>query len=483
MYYEYWGLKKPPFDNVPDPSMYVDCHRSMENAIDETLFAIEEGNECIAVIVGDVGLGKTLSIRMIVDALNEEKYQIALITNPGISFAQMLQEIIGQLTETECLENDKLKLLEVFNHLLHATKEAGKKVLIFIDEANAITPVNLENLRLLTNMQDQSRNLFTMVLAGQNEFARRLEHPKRANFFQRIGSYSRIDKLESVGHVTTYVTTRLELAGAQRPVFDESAYEKIWEHSDHGIPRLINKLCKLCLKSAEENQLSLIGAQWVDQIGSRLGKLTGPVVQTRKPRKRPHFSPATDIKDVIDIPCAKIDHDYNNQIVVSRRDGQIVPMRSQYHPFPMTDYHLLDTIRQPQVNRHKTIFLISDGQSENLNKNLILLSAIRQYDHKTAEMLFRIQDNEASEPDLGKNDDEDEMHFGDLKIKISIPDHYIAQSRSSTPEQRYRIAGTIAAEALKRNPQLTRSYSADPVPIWQEIRDFVLQQFGREKVI
>jgi hypothetical protein len=51
MYFDYWGLKKPPFDNVPDPSMYVASHSSVENTIAETLFAIEEGNECIAVIV------------------------------------------------------------------------------------------------------------------------------------------------------------------------------------------------------------------------------------------------------------------------------------------------------------------------------------------------------------------------------------------------------------------------------------------------
>ena len=60
MYYEYWGLKKPPFDNVPDPTMYVESHASVENTIAETLFAIEEGNECIAVIVGDVGDGRIL---------------------------------------------------------------------------------------------------------------------------------------------------------------------------------------------------------------------------------------------------------------------------------------------------------------------------------------------------------------------------------------------------------------------------------------
>ena len=121
MYYEYWGLNKPPFDNVPDPSMYVDCHRSMENAMEETLFAIEEGNECIAVIVGDAGLGKTLSIRMMIDSLKKDQYKKALITNPGISFTQMLQEIISQLTGNACLENDKLKLLDLFDGILLAT--------------------------------------------------------------------------------------------------------------------------------------------------------------------------------------------------------------------------------------------------------------------------------------------------------------------------------------------------------------------------
>ncbi|MDP2734656.1 MAG: ATP-binding protein, partial [bacterium] len=140
MYYEYWGLKKPPFDNVPDPSMYIDCHASMESAIAETVFAIEEGDECLAVIVGDVGLGKTMSLRMIIDSLHQEKYKIALVTNPGISFVQVLQEIIGQLTGKECAEKRRVTLLEIFNRLLFTTHAEGKKVLILIDEANAITP-------------------------------------------------------------------------------------------------------------------------------------------------------------------------------------------------------------------------------------------------------------------------------------------------------------------------------------------------------
>ena len=169
MYYEYWGLKKPPFDNVPDPSMYVDCHPSMENALAEALFAIEEGNECLAVIIGDVGLGKTLSLRMIIDNLDQEKYaeDFALVTNPSISFTQLIQEMIGQLTAKQVLEKRKAVLLELFNKVIFETMDEGKKVVLLIDEANAMASASLENLRLLTNMQDDQRNLFTMVLAGR----------------------------------------------------------------------------------------------------------------------------------------------------------------------------------------------------------------------------------------------------------------------------------------------------------------------------
>ncbi|HAR95780.1 MAG TPA: hypothetical protein DCR97_07440, partial [Deltaproteobacteria bacterium] len=121
MYYEYWGLKKSPFDNVPDPTMYVESHASVENAIAETLFAIEEGNDCLAVIVGEIGLGKTLSLRLILDSLQPERYKIAFITNPDMSFVQLLREIIGQLTGQPCETKRRSELLEIFNKFLFQT--------------------------------------------------------------------------------------------------------------------------------------------------------------------------------------------------------------------------------------------------------------------------------------------------------------------------------------------------------------------------
>ena len=440
MYYEYWGLKKPAFDNVPDPSMYVDCHTSMENAIAETLFAIEEGDECIAVIVGDVGLGKTMSIRMIIDSLDQQKYKIVLVTNPGISFVQILQEIIGQLDGKQCEEKRKLHLLERFNHHLFATLEEGMKILIFIDEANAITPVNLENLRLLTNMQGDKRNLFTMVLAGQIEFAKRLEHPKRANLLQRVGTYSRIDKLESAERVRQYVETRLRLAGTTRKVFADDAFDQLWLQSDHGVPRLVNKLSKLCLKAGETNRFEAVTGEMVDQIGSRFHKLAGPAIEKRRSRRGNRAEALPKMPETAD-EADELEADILG--AQDREASRIAPAETA-----------------PALQAPLPVETGSPAQ-------------------EAGESLSPVP----PEPPPAAPEPEEvvcaeEMCIGQNRITIDIPTHLMRQSLSSTQEHRYKLAGGLAAEALKKNPQLIASHSVDPVPIWVEIRDFVLDRMS-----
>ena len=292
MYTDYWNLTKPPFDNVPDSSMYVDCHESMENVISETIFAIKEGNECFAVIFGDVGLGKTLSLRVIIDSLEPEKYKVALITNPALSFIQLLREIIGQITGKQCEEKKKVDLLEIFNRLLFETNDQGQKIVIVIDESNVLSFANLDDLRLLTNMQDDEHNLFTLILAGQIELAEKLEHPKMANLFQRIGTYGHIEKLPSEEALKTYVETRLKLAGSQRKIFTDDAIPVIWEFSEYGTPRLANKICKLCLKAGETNEFQMISGEVVAQIADRFKKISKPTLPKSKIHSRPEVEPS-----------------------------------------------------------------------------------------------------------------------------------------------------------------------------------------------
>ena len=421
MYYEYWNLNKPPFDNVPDPTMYVESHESVENCIAETLFAIEEGNECIAVIVGNVGLGKTLSLRIILDSLPQEKYRVAFITNPDMSFVQLLREILGQLTGAQCEVKGKISLLEMFNKILFDTADEGKKVLIFIDEANALTPGNLESLRLLTNMQDDNRNLFTIVLAGQLELARRLEHPKRANLFQRVGTYSKLERIKSEELARTYVEARLKLAGGTRPIFTEEAFHAIWEYSEHGVPRLINKICKLCLKAGETNGFNVVNGEIVKQIGERFQKMTGPAVPKRRPRK--HHPDALRQMDDDDV-----------DILLESPPAPPVSLESQPAAYPEPEH-------------------------------LEPAAAV-----------------EAPRPTLAAmaNTDE-EVDINGVKFIVKIPQEIWEEALTSSGVDRDRLAGMLAAQTLERNPGLTTSLSRDPVAIWGEIRDCILVRFGQQK--
>jgi general secretion pathway protein A len=440
MYTDYWGLKKPPFDNVPDPSMYVESHASVENTIAETLFAIEEGNECLTVIVGDVGLGKTLSLRMILDSLDHEKYKIAFVTNPDMSFVQLLKEIIGQLTGKQCERRGKVDLLETFNKLLFETIDEGKKVLIFIDEANAISPANLESLRLLTNMQDDTRNLFTIVLAGQMELASRLEHPKRANLFQRIGTYNRIDKIESEELVKNYVETRVKLAGGTRNLFTDDAIHWLWEYSDHGVPRLVNKIAKLCLKAGETNQFDMISGDVVKQIGERFEKLTGPAIQKRKSRERP--TPQISREEV-----------------VTEKEG-----KKKMPPKEAKAEHVVAPPPPPPVEE-----IVQEPPAEASPPPVV---------EPPPPPPPPVVEPPPPAPETAPPppDEPDVATIAGFKIKIDIPPHILEQTQSANTEHRRKIAGVLAAQTLEKNPQLTASPSVDPVSIWSEILSVIMKR-------
>jgi len=444
MYYEYWGLKKPPFDNVPDPSMYVDCHPSMESALAESLFAIEEGNECLAVIIGDVGLGKTLSLRMIIDNLDQEKYKIALVTNPSISFSQLMQEMVGQLTGSQCLEKRKAVLLERFNKIIFETMDEGKKVVLLIDEANAMPSASLENLRLLTNMQDDQRNLFTMVLAGQMELARRLEHPKRQNLFQRIGTYSRIDKIQSEELVKAYVEKRIALAGGDRPVFSEDAFPFIWEHSGHGVPRLINKMCKLSLKAGETNGFDRISGELIHQIGQRFASMTAPVAPKRKSRKK-----AEEKKPGL-------------KATEAPRAAEPEPVSGEPEMRKAVAPLMVEGV-EPEVKTAPPPALAEPMERE------VAGPAAEPAPRLEAETVLPVE----SLPE--------DLEIGEVKISLNIHPDLIAEAKTGTEEFRVKLAGVLAAQALKKYPELTASPAVDPVNIWSEIRGHVLRKFDHPR--
>jgi len=390
-------------------------------------------------------LGKTLSLRMIIDNLDQEKYKIVLVTNPSISFTQLMQEMIGQLAGSQCLEKRKAVLLERFNKILFETMDEGKKVVLLIDEANAMPSASLENLRLLTNMQDDTRNLFTMVLAGQMELARRLEHPKRLNLFQRIGTYSRIDKIESEDLVKAYVEKRIALAGGDRPVFSEDAFPFIWEHSAQGVPRLINKMCKLSLKAGETNGFDRISGDLIHQIGQRFASMTAPVAPKRKSRKK-----AEEKKTV------------PKETAVPRSAGP-EPVNGKPEKEKAAEPLMVEPFEQEVTTAGPPVRVAEATETTDVEP--------------AAETAIRLEAETVVPVDPGP----EELEIGEVKISLNIHPDLIAEAKTGTEEFRVKLAGVLAAQALKKYPELTASPAVDPVNIWSEIRGHVLKKFDHPR--
>jgi general secretion pathway protein A len=416
-YYTYWGLSKSSFDNVPDPEMYFDLNRSVDNAVSETMFAIEEGNECLAVIVGDVGLGKTMTLRVILDSLEQEKYRVAFVTNPDMTFIQLLKEIIGQLSGEVCIESRREQILEVFNQLLFKTQVEGKKVLIFIDEANAMKPSTLESLRLLTNMQGDDENLFTIILAGQLELARRLEHPKRANLFQRIGVYCHLNKIDSQDLMQDYIEHRLERAGTSRRIFTEEAYDAIWEYSENGVPRLINKIAKLALKAGQTRGVETINAGVIRQIGSRFDRVSKAALPERRERVRD-----------------------GNSMVRGNRGVTMMPEGPTSSP-PTMPAPPISGVDAPEVHPKSPSDL--GGRPAPIGVTA---------------------DQHSKQPLMAD--------------MIRFPEHVYLKAKELETDQRMKLAGQLAAEVLKRYPHLIQQLGStdDPVPAWTILRNVVMRQ-------
>jgi hypothetical protein len=319
-------------------------------------------------------------------------------------------------------------------------------------------------------MQDDQRNLFTIVLAGQLELARRLEHPKRANLLQRIGTFCRIDKIESENLLKTYVETRLKLAGGTKNIFTDGAYGFLWEYSEHGVPRLINKICKLSLKAGETNQFNEIGGEVVRQIGERFRNLAGHAVQKRKPRKR-HESkviaePVHEKSEVVTVEPGVLSVEAFQD---RRRTAESLPVKAEQEEKPEATEEVQPAEAAAASDLHAYAQVVETARPAGTVSAAV--EASKPVVQAAEEPMVP---KPAEEPTSIPKELLEEMEMYGYKIAISIPVYLIEQAQSATPEYRMKVAGVLAAQVLKKQPELTSSPSVDPISVWSDIREFIL---------
>ena len=238
IYLTHFGLREAPFGITPDTSFYFAC-RSTQEALNTLLVAVSNGEGFIKV-VGEVGTGKTLLCRKFLATLGD-RHASAYLPNPDLEPRTLLLALAEELGVRLDKGMDQHHLLKSLNLALLRFARERKRVVVCLDEAQAMPVETLETLRLLTNLETEKRKLLQVILFGQPELDAKLAHQSIRQLRQRITFQHRLGAL-SRDETDSYLRHRLGVAGYNgAPLFTRAAVGRIHRASG-GVPRLVNIL-------------------------------------------------------------------------------------------------------------------------------------------------------------------------------------------------------------------------------------------------
>jgi MSHA biogenesis protein MshM len=257
VYLQHFGLSEYPFGITPDTS-YVFSATAHQEALNTLLIAIESGEGFIK-ITGEIGTGKTLLCRRFVAQMEKNGSLVAYIPNPQLEPHTLLMAIAEELGIALPADDIEIHLIKALNMALLGYAREGVRVVVCLDEAQAIPLATLEHLRLLSNLETEKAKLVQIVFFGQPELDDHLANPSVRQLRQRIAFEYRLHGL-SQKEVEQYLAHRLRVAGCrQEGMFTRTAVRRLHKAS-RGTPRVINILAhKALLASFGEGGQSVKG--------------------------------------------------------------------------------------------------------------------------------------------------------------------------------------------------------------------------------
>jgi len=296
MYKSHFGLKRNPLEISPDPEFLfsTDAHR-------EALAAMYYGirrHSGFVVLTGEVGTGKTLIIRCLLEILNKDQLASAYVFNPKLSALQLLQYIAGDLGLPPT--RSKAELLLKLNHYLIERHRQDLQTVLIVDEAQLLQRDLLEEIRLLTNLETSQQKLLQIVLAGQPELEKKLDSKNLRQLKQRVTFRCNLAPF-SAEDTAGYIRHRLTIAGAEGradTIFPEETIEMIHGYAT-GIPRLINTICNNALISGYASHSQTISPLLISEVAADL-RLERPTIKSpsapKASEKRQHEA-ETEMKE------------------------------------------------------------------------------------------------------------------------------------------------------------------------------------------
>jgi MSHA biogenesis protein MshM len=247
MYIDHFGMRELPFTLTPNTHFFLQLPTHQE-ALNLLLVALGSGDGFIKV-VGEVGTGKTMLCRTLLNTLEEEPCITAYIPNPYLSPEALRRNFALEIGIDNALELKDFELANQINLRLVEIAKDGKYTVLIVDEAQAMPEETIEALRLLTNLETESEKLFQVVLFGQPELDQLLGRASLRQLLQRITFSYRLQTLSNEA-VSSYLEQRASRAGYEGlSLFSPPAALLIGKASK-GVPRLVNILAHKSLMSA-----------------------------------------------------------------------------------------------------------------------------------------------------------------------------------------------------------------------------------------
>jgi general secretion pathway protein A len=271
MYKRFYNLQRNPFEITPDP-LFLFSTKKHNEALAALYYGVRR-RKGFVVMTGEVGTGKTMLVRCLLQVLNQTDVSYAYVFNPRLSAMEFLQYIAGDFRLPTSGKSKSALLLDLSSFLI-ARHQKGFTTVLIVDEAHHLSADLLEEIRLLTNLETAEQKLLQILLVGQQELDEKLDSFDLRQLKQRIALRSHLSPLD-LDDARGYVYFRLQRSGNSKPseIFPVETIAAIHEYSQ-GFPRLINTLCENALIQGYARQSQSICPEIIEEIavGFRLHK-------------------------------------------------------------------------------------------------------------------------------------------------------------------------------------------------------------------
>ncbi len=269
-YEQFYQLREQPFSNTPDARFFFEVDQHAE-VLARLMYAAST-MKGLAVVIGDVGTGKTTLARRMLDQLDDQQFESALlvIIHSTISSEWLLRRIASQIGVESVAEEKVAILTQIYQRLVELHQQ-GRRAVVLIDEANMLQQQELmEELRGFLNLEVPGSKLITFILFGLPNLEANLALD--APLVQRVAVKCRLTSLKPEAS-KAYIRHRLKVAGATRDIFPEDVLDQIVKDSQ-GIPRVINTICDNVLLEGFLRKRERIDVQIVKDVVQDLGVAT-----------------------------------------------------------------------------------------------------------------------------------------------------------------------------------------------------------------